>query len=100
MSLMGESKVVLLDEPTAGMDISSKRAIWELIKARKKNRIIIIATQDMEEANTLATRIGLVSKGKMILSGPPSFFSKKFKYTLQLVFSIKTNDRQSMEILE
>lgn len=44
LSLIGHSKIVLLDEPTAGMDISSKREIWELIRAHKKNRIIIVAT--------------------------------------------------------
>ena len=91
ISLMGESKVVLLDEPTADMDLYSKLAIWELIKARKKNRIIIIVTQDMEEANALATRIGLVSKGKIVLSGTPEYFACELKHTLQLVFSIKTN---------
>lgn len=79
---MGESKIVLLDEPTADMDHYSKRAIWEIIKARKKNRIIVIATQDMEEANALATRIGLVSKGKFLLIGSPEYFAKEFKHTL------------------
>ena len=55
----------------SSMDISSEQAIWDLINAQKKNRIILIAPQDMEEANTLATRNGLVSSGKLILSGTP-----------------------------
>ena len=44
---IGDAKVVMLDDPTGGMDIASKRAMWEIIKRHKKSRIIIIATQDM-----------------------------------------------------
>ena len=84
---------MLLDEPTAGMDISSKREIWELIRAHKKDRIIIVATQDMQEANTLGTRIGLLSHGKLTLCGTPDFFAEEFNHTLQLVFKLKRRKR-------
>lgn len=72
------------------MDIASKREFWELIKAHKKDRIIIVATQDMQEANTLGTRIGFLSHGKMTLSGTPEFLAKELRHTLQLVFKINT----------
>jgi len=82
LSLIGHAKIVLLDEPTAGMDISSKREFWELIKAHRNDRIIIVATQDMQEAIALGNRIGFLSHGKMTLCGTPDFLSNELKHTL------------------
>jgi len=86
------------------MDIASKREFWEMIKAHKKDRIIIVATQDMQEANVLATRIGFLSHGKMTLSGTPEFLAKELKHTLQLVFKINTrqtlNNHNTIELLD
>ena len=50
IALQGDTKVVLLDEPTAGMDATSKLAIWDIIKKHKKNKCFIVVTQDMREA--------------------------------------------------
>ena len=47
LALLGHSKIILLDEPTAGMDIVNKRQIWERILKAKEDKIIIVATQDM-----------------------------------------------------
>ena len=65
LALLGNSKIILLDEPTAGLDIVNKRQIWERIIKSKEDKIIIIATQDMQEAEILADRIGLMHKGQL-----------------------------------
>lgn len=44
LALLGDTKIVLLDEPTAGMDIASKRHIWQLIEQQKRKKCIIVAT--------------------------------------------------------
>lgn len=75
---IGDSKVVMLDDPTADMDVASKRAMWEIIKKHKKNRIIILATQDMEEAQLVSDRIGLIAHGSLKICGSPKFFATKF----------------------
>ena len=63
LALLGNSQIVLLDEPTAGLDIVNKRQIWERIIKARKDKIIIVATQDMVEAQILGNRIGLMQKG-------------------------------------
>ena len=53
ISISGGSKVVVLDEPTAGVDPHSRRAIWELLIKFKKGRTIIMSTHFMDEADLL-----------------------------------------------
>ena len=57
LSLFGESKVILLDEPTFSMAMTTKRRMWELIRKHKKNKCILVASQDMTEAEELGDRI-------------------------------------------
>ena len=61
MTLISGAKVILLDAPTDGMNIAEKRIMWDLIKNRKKGQIIVVATQDMEEAEQIGDRICLLS---------------------------------------
>ena len=53
IALIGDSKVVILDEPTSGMDPYSRRATWNIIQNNKKGRIILITTHFMDEADLL-----------------------------------------------
>ena len=62
ITLIGDAKVVLLDAPTDGMNIAEKREMWQLIRARKQGRVIIVATQNIEEAEQLGDRICLLAK--------------------------------------
>ena len=84
---MGNTRIVLLDEPTQGMDFASKRIIWEAIQRHKKDTVIVIATQDMKEARALADRIGFVSHGAIKLCGSPKFFAHKFKHAIHISFT-------------
>lgn len=51
IALVGGSKFVLLDEATSGMDVSARRFIWDLLIKEKKNRVILLSTHFMEEAD-------------------------------------------------
>lgn len=63
IALIGGSKFVLLDEPTAGMDLTARRKLWNMLKNYKNNRIIILTTHYMDEADILGDRIGIMTKG-------------------------------------
>ena len=61
MALIGNSKVVFLDEPTSGMDPYSRRMIWNLLRNYREDRVIILTTHFMDEADLLGDRIGIMS---------------------------------------
>ncbi len=67
IALIGDPKILILDEPTVGLDVKSRREIWKIIKAKKKEgKAILLTTHYMEEAESLADRIGIINKGKII----------------------------------
>ena len=62
---MGDAKIVLLDEPSSGMDPTARREAWEIIQNAKKDKIIILTTHYMDEAEQLADRVAIISKGSL-----------------------------------
>ncbi|CAI9266696.1 unnamed protein product [Lactuca saligna] len=65
IALIGEPKLVFLDEPTTGMDPITRRHVWDVIENAKKGRAIILTTHSMEEADILSDRIGIMAKGRL-----------------------------------
>jgi ATP-binding cassette subfamily A (ABC1) protein 3 len=63
IALIGDSKFILLDEPTAGMDLSARRKLWDMLKKYKGDKIIILTTHYMDEADILGDRIGIMCNG-------------------------------------
>ena len=61
--MIGNSKIVLLDEPTSGMDLSARRRLWEMLKKNKQGRIVILTTHYMDEADILGDRIAIMAEG-------------------------------------
>ena len=78
ISLIGGSKVIFLDEPSSGMDITSRRNLWEILKRQTEGKIIILTTHYMEEASVLGKRIGIINLGKMKCIGSPLFLIEKY----------------------
>uniref|UniRef100_A0A3B4X364 P-type phospholipid transporter n=1 Tax=Seriola lalandi dorsalis TaxID=1841481 RepID=A0A3B4X364_SERLL len=87
IAFVGGSKIVILDEPTAGVDPYARRGIWELLLKYKQGRTIILSTHHMDEADILGDRIAIISHGKMRCSGSSLFLKKCFGsgYYLTLV---------------
>uniref|UniRef100_A0A3Q2D7Z4 P-type phospholipid transporter n=1 Tax=Cyprinodon variegatus TaxID=28743 RepID=A0A3Q2D7Z4_CYPVA len=77
IAFVGGSKVVVLDEPTAGVDPYSRRGIWDLLLKYRKDRTIILSTHYMDEAELLGDRIAIISKGKLCCCGSPLFLKSK-----------------------
>ena len=72
--LLHKPKVIFLDEPTLGLDPSSREIMWEYIQrlVREENITIILTTHYMEEADMLCDRIGIIDKGKIIALNTPA----------------------------
>uniref|UniRef100_A0A665XDU4 P-type phospholipid transporter n=1 Tax=Echeneis naucrates TaxID=173247 RepID=A0A665XDU4_ECHNA len=87
IAFVGGSKIVILDEPTAGVDPYARRGIWELLLKYKQGRTIILSTHHMDEADILGDRIAIISNGKMRCCGSSLFLKKCFGrgYYLTLV---------------
>ena len=78
IALIGDPKFVLLDEPTAGMDPESRRAVWEFVLASKGDRATLLTTHFMDEADVLCASIVVVSKGSLAAVGSPSELKAKY----------------------
>lgn len=77
--LIHEPNVLFLDEPTLGLDPSSRETMWEYIQqlVKEKKMTIILTTHYMEEADLLCNRIGIIDRGKIIALGSPSDLKSK-----------------------
>lgn len=90
MALIGDSKILLLDEPSSGLDPSSRRIIWDILKiVKSEKRTIVLTTHHLEEAEELAERIGIMAKGKLLTIGSVNFIKKKFGIGFHLEVIIK-----------
>ena len=78
LAFIGGSKVVILDEPTSGVDPIARRQIWDLIGHFKHGRIIIFTSHHLDEAEILSDKLVIVHKGSILASGTVSDLKNKF----------------------
>ncbi|XP_062517639.1 phospholipid-transporting ATPase ABCA1-like, partial [Corticium candelabrum] len=78
MAYVGGSKVVILDEPTAGVDPYARRGIWDLMIKHRENRTVILSTHYMDEADVLGDRIAIISHGKLCCVGSSLYLKRQF----------------------
>jgi ABC-2 type transport system ATP-binding protein len=73
-ALVHEPEVLFLDEPTTGLDPSSRAAVWDEVRRLNEQRgmTIFLTTQYLEEADALADRVGIIAKGKIVAEGTPT----------------------------
>ncbi|KAI6192790.1 ABC transporter ced-7 [Aphelenchoides fujianensis] len=88
MALVGKSRVVLLDEPTAGMDPTARKQIGEILDKFKEDRTIILTTHYMDEADRLSDRIVILVKGRVVCNGSSEFLKKRFGTGFLLTISL------------
>jgi ABC-2 type transport system ATP-binding protein len=84
-ALLHEPEILLLDEPTVGLDASARRKMWDLLKRLKSNGLtVLLTTHYIEEAEVLCDRVGLINKGKLLkLDTPWNLIEEVGKVTVE-----------------
>nr|XP_040033146.1 ATP-binding cassette sub-family A member 5 [Gasterosteus aculeatus aculeatus] len=77
IAILGDPKILLLDEPTAGMDPCSRHQVWALLKSRRAGRVIVLSTHYMDEADILADRKAVISQGMLRCVGSSMYLKVK-----------------------
>ena len=87
ISAIGDPRIIFMDEPTTGMDPVSRKDVWTLIQKLKRNKVMILTTHAMEEADVLSDRIALICDGKLKCVGSPLYLKNTFGdgYRISLV---------------
>ncbi len=92
--LVHEPKLLILDEPTAGVDVELRRGMWDFLeKLNRKGRTIILTTHYLEEAEQLCSRIAIIADGRIIENATKRELLKKLDRET-FVFDVKANNLQ------
>ncbi|CAG2112272.1 unnamed protein product, partial [Medioppia subpectinata] len=78
IAMIGNTEILILDEPTSGMDPEARRHMWDVLQNIRSERTILLTTHYMEEADALADRIAIMSEGEVKCYGSPMFLKKAF----------------------
>jgi ABC-2 type transport system ATP-binding protein len=92
-ALVGDPELLLLDEPTTGLDPQSRRQLWDLVRAfRTQGRTVLLTTHYMDEAERLCDRVAVVDHGKVIALGTPRELIAKLGGEHVVEFSLDTDN--------
>ena len=95
LAFVGDScKLILLDEPTAGLDITARRRMWDMLERYKQDRVVILTTHYMDEAEILGDRIGIMSQGKLVCQGTSAFLKQRYGTGSQI--NLETQEKEML----
>lgn len=101
ISAIGDPKIIFMDEPTTGMDPVSRRDVWALIQKLKRNKVIILTTHAMEEADILSDRIAVICDGKLKCVGTPLYLKNAFGDGYRISFVCELgNEQRIIELMD
>ena len=80
------------------MDLQARRQLWNMLKQYKKDRIIVLTTHYMDEADILGDRIGIMAKGKMTCLGSSIFLKSKFGVGYNLTV-VKSSNEPNLKLI-
>jgi ABC-type multidrug transport system ATPase subunit len=85
---MGQPDIVFLDEPSCGMDPVARRQMWTVMESASERCAIVLTTHSMEEAESVSTRLGIMSKGRMICLGSAQELREKYSNGLEVFVQV------------
>jgi len=100
IAIVGNPSIILLDEPSAGMDPEARRFMWEVVGkiASKKTSAVILTTHLMEEAEALSTKMGIMVKGGIFKCfGGSQHIKNKFGVGFEVEVKIAIPNRKGLE---
>jgi ABC-2 type transport system ATP-binding protein len=77
LAFVGNPEFVVLDEPTTGLDVESRRRLWDVVRRTGAGRSILLTTHYLEEAQALATRILVIDRGRLLFDGDPDALRRR-----------------------
>ncbi|XP_038576238.1 uncharacterized protein abca12 isoform X3 [Micropterus salmoides] len=98
IAFIGGSRLVVLDEPSTGVDPCSRRSIWDIVIQQKKHRTIIMSTHHLDEAEVLSDRITFLDKGGLKCCGSPFYLKEKLGQGYKLTLTKKIQNLESERI--
>ncbi|OIS96113.1 PREDICTED: ABC transporter A family member 7-like [Nicotiana attenuata] len=96
ISLIGDPKVVYMDEPSTGLDPASRKMLWDVVKRAKQDRAIILTTHSMDEAEYLCDRIGIFVDGNFQCLG--TIDELKARYGGSYMFTVTTSPEHERDV--
>ncbi|XP_020683136.1 LOW QUALITY PROTEIN: ABC transporter A family member 7-like [Dendrobium catenatum] len=99
ISLIGDPKVVYMDEPSTGLDPASRNNLWNVIKNAKKDRAIVLTTHSMEEAEVLCDRLGIFVTGSLQCIGNPKELKARYGGTYVFTMTTSSNEEEEVDLL-
>ena len=104
MAMIGNPRIVFLDEPSTGMDPRARRFMWKVIArvaTQRKDATVVLTTHSMEEAEALSSRLGIMVKGNFQCIGTPQHIKSKYGEGLEVELKLKAFKRaQILEVLQ
>ncbi|XP_011047162.1 PREDICTED: ABC transporter A family member 7-like [Populus euphratica] len=97
ISLIGDPKVVYMDEPSTGLDPASRSNLWNVVKRAKQDRAIILTTHSMEEAEYLCDRLGIFVNGSLQCVGNPKELKGRYGGSYVFTMTTSVNDEHEVE---
>jgi len=99
LALIHEPRLLFLDEPTTGLDIQSRSALWDEVGrlARQEGVTVFLTTQYLEEADVLADRVGIIDQGKLVAEGTPAELKEEIGRPSIEAVPAKTEERAQLE---
>lgn len=98
ISLIGDPKVVYMDEPSSGLDPASRKDLWNAVKSAKQDRAIVLTTHSMEEAEVLCDRIGIVANGSLQCIGNSKELKTKYGGSYVLTVTTAAGEEAEEEV--
>ncbi|KAK6169359.1 hypothetical protein SNE40_020430 [Patella caerulea] len=89
LAFVGESRAIVLDEPTSGVDPYARKSIWNLILKQKIGRTILVSTHHLDEADLLGDKIAIMHTGNLLCAGSPVFLKSCIGSGLSLTMEKK-----------
>ncbi|KAL6100670.1 abca12 [Pungitius sinensis] len=100
IAFIGGSRLVVLDEPTTGVDPCSRRNIWDIVIQYKKHRTVIMSTHHLDEAEVLSDRIAFLERGGLKCCGSPFYLKDKLGQGYKLTLTKKTENSEQIDNAE